>query len=314
MFHFAKLGKVFDPVEYTCGSLSFAQMPTPLVLEEVIRVFFGTRTGPDAHGNYVSRTGFVDVDRKDPLRVRNVRLEPCLGPGDVGTFDEFGVIPFDIKRNGVEVTMHFAGYQRLGRTPYRVEIGRAESGDWGETFRRFSKGPTMHVGRKDPFFLTGPCIIREGAQWRVFYSSGIGWINVNGRYESIYRLASAVSEDMIDWKKDGEFLVGARLTEECQARPWVVARDGLYHLWFSYRPARDFRNERNGYRVGYAWSEDLVNWYRDDARAGIGRSAAGWDSEMIAYTATAEVDGNLFLFYNGNQFGRYGFGVAQLVT
>lgn len=310
---FRKMGKIFDPIEYSGGELAFAQMPTPLVLGDVIRVFVGTRTGPDERGNYVSHIGFVDVDRNDPLRLRRVRLAPCLAPGEAGTFDEFGVIPFDVKCNGDELTMHFAGYQRLGRTPYRVEIGRAQSDDWGETFRRFSKGATIHVGRKDPFLVTGPCIISEDSGWRVFYSSGTGWIDVNGRFESVYGLASAVSEDLVNWKKDEEFLIEARLNEECQARPWVVWRNGVYHLWFSYRPARDFRDGRNGYRVGYAWSEDLVSWYRDDAFAGIQTSQEGWDSEMVEYTATVEVDGKVYLFYNGNEFGRHGFGVAQLM-
>jgi hypothetical protein len=38
-----------------------------------------------------------------------------------------------------------------------------------------------------------------------------------------------------------------------------------------------------------------------------------WDSRMIAYPALLPVDGRILLFYNGNDYGRQGFGWAELM-
>ena len=39
-------------------------------------------------------------------------------------------------------------------------------------------------------------------------------------------------------------------------------------------------------------------------------SADGWDSTMTAYPAVVSAAGRMYLFYNGNDFGRAGFGYA----
>ena len=74
----------------------------------------------------------------------------------------------------------------------------------------------------------------------------------------------------------------------------------------------DVRNSERGYRIGYAWSDDLDHWTRDDTKAGIDISTTGWDSESIAYPHVFELDGKVYMLYLGNQVGRNGFGLAQL--
>ena len=41
-------------------------------------------------------------------------------------------------------------------------------------------------------------------------------------------------------------------------------------------------------------------------------SAEGWDSEMICYPYVFEHRGRFFMLYNGNGYGKTGFGVAVL--
>jgi hypothetical protein len=64
--------------------------------------------------------------------------------------------------------------------------------------------------------------------------------------------------------------------------------------------------------LGYAFSDDLITWVRDDENSGIDLSETGWDSEMMCYPHIFECDGKQFLLYNGNEFGKYGFGIAEL--
>jgi hypothetical protein len=84
-------------------------------------------------------------------------------------------------------------------------------------------------------------------------------------------------------------------------------------MYFCYRQSYDFRKTKGrGYRLGYAFSDDLKTWTRDDANSGIDVSPEGWDSDMQCYPNLFECDGRVCLLYNGNEFGKYGFGLAVL--
>ena len=60
----------------------------------------------------------------------------------------------------------------------------------------------------------------------------------------------------------------------------------------------------------------IFDWFTRHpfALAGIDVSESGWDSEMISYPYIVEGEGELFMFYNGNGFGRSGFGLSRLVS
>jgi hypothetical protein len=84
-------------------------------------------------------------------------------------------------------------------------------------------------------------------------------------------------------------------------------------MYFCFRHATDFRNNASrGYRIGHAWSSDLRRWTRDDAAGGIELSPEGWDSEMMCYPHVFWCHDKAYMLYNGNAFGRGGFGVAVL--
>jgi len=106
-------------------------------------------------------------------------------------------------------------------------------------------------------------------------------------------------------------LIESRIEEdEAQASPDVFYADGRYHMLFCYRRSTHFRTRENGYRIGYACSSNLVDWVRDDTKAGIDVSEQGWDAQMISYPHVFELDGQTYLAYLGDEVGRYGFGLA----
>ena len=84
-------------------------------------------------------------------------------------------------------------------------------------------------------------------------------------------------------------------------------------MWFSTRGSFNFReNSKDAYRLGYAYSNDLINWTRKDVSVGIDVSSEGWDSEMLCYPHIVKTNGKYIMFYNGNGFGKSGFGYAEL--
>ena len=67
-----------------------------------------------------------------------------------------------------------------------------------------------------------------------------------------------------------------------------------------------------GYRAGLALSRNGIHWTRVDDAIDMGPSGSGWDSEVICYPVFYEHDDRLYIFYNGNGFGRTGFGAVEV--
>jgi predicted GH43/DUF377 family glycosyl hydrolase len=153
-------------------------------------------------------------------------------------------------------------------------------------------------------------ILRAKEQYQMFYNCVFDWIYMKDRYEPLYHIRHAISDDGINWKKTGQIVVKENYYKEAVARPAILYNESSYHMWFCYRGSEDFRDGSDGYRIGYASSSNLIDWKREDELAGISISESGWDSKMLAYPNVVEVDGKPLMFYNGNGFGTSGFGYA----
>ena len=64
------------------------------------------------------------------------------------------------------------------------------------------------------------------------------------------------------------------------------------------------------YRLTYADSPDGRRWTVKPEHIGLDVSASGWDSEMMSYPSVVRHGEQRYLFYNGNDYGRTGFGYA----
>ncbi len=315
MFRWKKLGRVFNPRQVSGrGWLQeFAQAPATLVFEDFVRVYFSCRPPADENGQYLSYSAYVDLDRTDLFKVRHVAEQPILSLGGLGEFDEFGTYPVSVIRNGGEVRAYYGGWTRCESVPFNVAIGIASSRDEGRTFTRLGNGPVLSYSPDEPFVLSGPKIRRFNDAWYLWYIAGRKWKTVEGRAEPVYKIRMAMSSDGIHWDKVNKDLIVSRIEEdEAQASPDVSYANGKYHMFFCFRHSSHYRGKERGYRIGYASSTNLVDWVRDDAKAGIDVSDEGWDSEMISYPHVFELDGNTYLAYLGNQVGRHGFGLARL--
>ena len=315
MFKWKKLGRVFIPqeVENISWLKEFAQAPSVLIYEEFIRVYFSCRPAADSNGQYVSYSAFIDLNRENLFERVNISKEPILKLGELGTFDEFGTYPSSVIRNGNDLFVYYGGWTRCESVPFNVAIGIAKSDDDGQTFNKLGPGPVLSYSVDEPFILSGPKIRIFNNKWYLWYIAGTKWILDNGKPEPVYKIRMAVSEDGLNWTKINKDLIESKVEEnEAQASPDVFIYEGKYHMYFCYRYSSNYRGKNNGYRIGYASSDDMINWKRDDSKAGIDISESGWDSEMISYPHVFELDKNIYMLYLGNQVGRYGFGIAKL--
>jgi len=310
-----KLGRIFNPTDFeeTYWMKDYAQCTSTLIYDDFVRIYFSSRPPKDKNGQFVSYTSFADFDRNDLTKLIRISDKPLLELGDLGTFDEFGIYPSSIVRYNGLIYFYYAGWTRRVSTFADVAIGVAVSED-GENFTRIGKGPILSSTIDEPFQVSGPKVRLINNRLYMFYIGGEKWIlNGEGKSESIYKIKLATSDNGIDWKRNGINVIPVLLeNDECQAGPDVFYLDGKYHMYFSYRYGLNFRGNDRSYRIGYAYSHDLLNWYRDDKNAGITLSDTGWDGSEMHYPHVFFLDGAHYMLYNGNEFGKYGFGLAKL--
>lgn len=311
-----KLGMVFRPIEHTLPNrcVEFAQSPQTLVLPDRIRVYFSTRER-DSVGKYLSHIAYADFSR-DMRQLLCISTQPVLPLGGLGCFDEHGIFPINVLKQDDLVLAYTTGWNRKVSVSADASIGLAISHDDGKTFQRHGTGPLLTASLHEPFLVADAFVQRYGDTFHMWYIYGTKWQKYAPAEppDRIYKIAHATSSDGIHWQRDGQQLIGDRLNaDECQALPTVIYLDGIYHMYFCYRQAYGFRKDSSrAYRIGYAQSSDLNKWVRNDDLVGIDVSSEGWDSQMQCYPHLFECDDNVFLLYNGNEFGRHGFGLAIL--
>jgi hypothetical protein len=311
-----KLGQIFDPTRHTLPNncVEFAQSPQTLVFDTFVRVYFSTRE-KDLNGKYLSHVAFVDFDKQFQKIIR-LSDKTIIPLGGLGCFDEHGIFPFNVVRNGPKIFAYTTGWNRRVSVSTDASIGLAISDDAGLTFKKVGIGPVLSASLNEPFLIGDAFVRINGNRYHMWYIYGTKWITYsNGEPpDRVYKIGHAMSEDGVAWHKEGRQIISDKLNaEECQALPSVIKIATKYHMFFCYRESSGFReNSTKSYRIGYAFSDDLINWTRDDKNVGINVSENGWDSEMQCYPHVFEMDGGIYMMYNGNEFGRFGFGLAKL--
>ena len=312
-----RLGKIFDPTEHRLanGCVQFAQSPQALVFDDFVRIYFSTRA-LDTNGKFLSHIAFVDM-RKNLSDIIRVSEHMVIPLGGLGCFDEHGIFPMNVLRVGDAVYGYTCGWNRRVSVSVDTAIGLAISRDNGLSFERIGDGPILAASLHEPCLVGDGFVRRIGATFHMWYIFGTGWVRhaPDAPADRTYKIGHAVSADGVRWQKEeARRIVADRLgPDESQALPTVVEIAGRHHMFFCYRQSFDFRvNPDRGYRIGHAWSDDLIDWTRDDDDPWLEVEAGAWDGDMQCYPHAFECEGNVYMLYNGNEFGRHGFGLAML--
>ncbi len=303
-----KKGLIYKPTGKYGFDNSHCHKTTPLIIDEnTIRVYFGVRDI-----NNKTRTTFIDVDINNPNNIKYIHNKPIIDLGKIGAFDDSGANVSSICRDGDKIYMYYIGWNPSKTVPTRNSIGLAVSNDNGFSFERLYDGPILDRNKEEPYYTGAVDVIKDKDIWKIWYTSGSEWKIINGKPEIFYHIKYATSQNGIDWFRENITCIPPESEFEATARPCVIKEMGIYRMWYSKRNLVNFRtNYKNAYRPGYAESEDGINWKRLDSKVEIDISDSGWDSEAIAYPYVIKVNDKLLMFYNGNGFGKTGFGYAE---
>ena len=295
-----KLGLVFSPKNEYPWMASHAANPVSLHLSgDLYRVYFASRDDKNR-----SHIGFVEIDITNPLEILDMSTNPVMAPGPLGFFDDHGVYASSIISNNGNLWMYYTGWNPGPYPMYYPSVGVAVSDDSGKSFKRLRNSPILARTEVDPWMISQPCVIKDGTIFKMWYISGIKWEHDKDEdLHSYYDVKYGESEDGLNWSRDGEISLALENKERNIARPCVIKHGENFKAWYPV-------NYGEGYRIGYAESLNGRSWNRIDSEIGLQPSKSGWDSDAVTYPWVIVHKGRHYMFYNGNGFGRDGFGIA----
>ena len=293
-----KLGLIFCPKNNHDWMASHAANPVAELLRGTLfRVYFSSRDRDNR-----SSIGFAEFDIRN-LKVSRIASQPLVRPGEPGLFDDSGASMGCLVIVNRKRYLYYTGWNLGVTVPWRNSIGLAINDADELVFKKYSKAPIVDRSEIDPFSVSYPWVMQDGPVWKMWYGSNLSWGAQHSNMNHVIKYAE--SSDGIVWERQGVIAIPLQSSGEWGvSKPCVIKEAGIYKMWYSYRG--------QNYRIGYAESVDGIHWERKDKAVGIDVSESGWDSEMIEYPFVFDHEGERYMLYNGNGYGKAGFGLAVL--
>lgn len=299
-----KRGLVFTQDGTIAWRRNSALTPTPFLLnDKVIRIYAGFR---DDDG--ISRIGYVDVDADNPTKVLHVSEKPVLDRGRDGCFDDNGVIMGHVLQEQGRLLMYYVGFQLVKRAKFLAFTGLAESFNGGETFQRVSEAPVLDRSIEGNMIRAVHTAMFENGVWKIWYAVGDDWQLINGVPYPKYNIWYSESVDGRVFPERGTLCVDVQGDEYRIGRPSVYRTAQGYMMFYTKGGVSG-----EDYFPGVAYSLDGIHWERKDKEFGLSLGEASFDDRHLCYPRLITANGRTFCFYNGNNMGAEGFGVAELL-
>lgn len=299
-------GLIWAPDPSAEWSRSHAAVPTPLLIQgNLVRVFVSPR---DSRGR--SRTASFDVLLSEEPTVVASSERPLIDIGKPGRFDQDGVMCTSVVRlERGQLLMHYAGFELLSAVRYRIMVGAAISEDEGQTFHRVSEVPVLDRVDGESLFRGGPFVSRITNGYEMLYVGGEDWVDIDGKLIPSYSLRRIHSADAMQWDEPAETVLPSTENFVGYGRPWPFRHPTQgSKLLVS---VRDVTSKR--YRMAVAQMDESRGFSDVELGIGLEPQGGGFESHDTIFAATVEVEGRIWCFYNGNNFGSDGVALAELV-
>jgi len=298
-----KLGQIYLPKASQRHPKLISHAANPLACHlqgDIFRIFYSGRDDRNR-----SSVGAVDINIYSRAVIYDY-YAPFFEHGSENSYYSDGVsIGNCYEVNGVRY-MLFMGWRNPDKQHWYGEIGRLIVSADLKLVLDDSK-PLIGLDTTDPISLSYPWVTaRPSGGFDMWYGSTRHWDAGNG--EMLHNIQHATSEDGHIWQRNGLAVPYEIGFAQAFSRPTVALnKQGNKEMWFSYRSGSGEK-----YRIGHAICDKESQWKLDLENSGITVSDSGWDSEMIEYPFVFDHDGDRYMLYNGNDYGKSGFGLAVL--
>ncbi|MBE3555559.1 MAG: glycosidase [Firmicutes bacterium] len=230
-----------------------------------------------------------------PFELQRLQHKPILVPRKGHPWEAAAVFnPAAIRRDGRIVLLYRASNRpfHAEQEPYLSAIGYAESED-GIHFRRYPQPVMVGVGEQEKRGVQDPRVSWIDGSYRMVYTA------FGGHDGNDYRIATAVSDDLIHWREHRVLLDepnkdGALLPDKWQGH-YILYHRRPPHIWA-------------------CWSDDLFHW--QDHRIVLRTRENSWESSRIGIgPPPLRIPQGWLLIYHGvDAFNTYRLGAALLAA
>jgi len=295
-----KLGQIFSEKDLPQKNLSHSSNPTPVfITENIIRIFYSAR-------DLMNRSSIYAFDF-DILCMKIVKsYEQCfLKFGNSKTYYRSGISLGGFYEFKKEKFILFMGWENDQKNHWRGNLGRIRLCSNCKLLVA-DHNPLLKIDNIDPISFSYPCILPYKNKLYMWYGSTKTWDGPNN--EMIHIINYAVSNDGTNWEKKGQALPFKPGSYQAFSRPSVIKdKQNNLLMMFSYRPGNEVK-----YNIGGAKSENGEDWNLELSNLSLKVSKDGWDSEMVEYPHLFEWRNDIYMLYNGNDFGKSGIGISIL--
>ena len=184
------------------------------------------------------------------------------------------------------------------------QIGRLKVNDNFE-LSLDSETPFLALDEDDPISLSYPWVTHADGQYEMWYGSTVTWDAGNG--EMVHEIKHATSNDGLTWQKQGNAIPYQVNEAQAFSRPTVYELNGSRNMLFSYRSG-----DGSSYRIGESAQQQDQTWGKPKQVEGLLSAGDDWDSTMVEYPFVWQHKDQTYMAYNGNEYGKSGFGLASL--
>ena len=299
-FNWQKLGLLFKPEKDSGWMVSHTG--STAVLHSRGDKFDFYITGRDSKNR--SSIGKAVLNLSNIPKVTSFEKKPILSRGKLGTFDENGVSYPSLVRLKDKIYLYYTGWLPTKITPFQNQLGLAIIKN--NEIKRYSRAPILDRNHDDYISIGSAFIMKEGKNWKMWYTSFLEWEKSQKNIlKHKYLIKYATSNDGLHWIRKNHIAIDFQNPlEHAICRPSVIKLNNIYHMFFC--------SKGNNYKLRYAFSDDGVNWTRDDNSIVLKLSNNGWDSKEMCYPHVFRHKNYLYLLYAGNNYGNSGVGLAKM--
>ena len=196
-----KLKHIFTADNHSDWMYSHGANPVFKELEDgTCRVFFTCRDKMSK-----SHIAYLDLDFDNDFEIINISKSPVLAPGELGLFDDSGVVMGCFQEIAGEDYLYYLGWNLKVTVPWLNTIGLAKYNKETEAYEKVSKAPIMDRSNEDPFSISYPFVLFENGIFKMWYGTNLTWGEEQSKMNHVFKYAE--SRDGIQWERTNKIVV-----------------------------------------------------------------------------------------------------------
>ena len=297
---FQRIGRIFDPQAFTTNEITLSHAANPVVIridETTYRIFFNSRDS-----NQRSSVYSFDFDMKNQSLIPDTLRDQFLLGNTDGYFKDGVSLGSHFELDGV----YWIGFMGWTNPPYKHwygKIGRFKL-DSNYDFEYMEEKPWFDLSTHDPISLSYPAVYFNKNVMHVWYGSTLSWDGGNG--EMVHVLKEKVSEDFVHFEDSNRFVEWEMGKSQAFSRPSIVLVNDKFLMAYSVR------GNLTKYQIGFGIVEE--NSAVVAHLTTFSPSSSTWETEMVEYPYLISHNDEIYMFYNGNAYGKSGIGLAKLIV